>query len=204
MACKIDDSDVIILAAGVSGRMGFPKPLLKFNDDECFLEHIISQYAQADIGEIIVVASSLLYSILIRRDFPFLKQIRLILNAEPDLGRFHSVIMGLQEVGQDKYCYIQNVDQPFVDVSLIRALAAKAHADSYAAPVYKGVSGHPVLLGRSLVKHILTHPNMHSDLREYLRKSEKIEVETSNEFISINLNSVADYKNHFGREPGVV
>jgi molybdenum cofactor cytidylyltransferase len=204
MSCKIDDSAVIILAAGVSGRMGFPKPLLKFNDDECFLEHIINQYARADIGEIIVVAGSLLYGILLRRDFQFLTQIKLVLNAEPDLGRLHSVVMGLREAGQGKCCFIQNVDQPFIDVAMIKSLAAKVHPESYVAPVFKGEGGHPVLLGKSVVKHLISITDVHTDLRDVLGTFQKVQVEAESDDVCINLNSVADYKRHFGREPGVV
>ena len=52
MGCNIDESAVIILAAGTSGRMGFHKPLLSFNDDESFLERIFNMYTEADIGQV--------------------------------------------------------------------------------------------------------------------------------------------------------
>jgi molybdenum cofactor cytidylyltransferase len=204
MACRIDDSAVVVLAAGVSGRMGFPKPLLKFNDDECFLERIIHQYMLADIGDIVVVASALLYDVLIRRDFPFLREIRLVLNAEPELGRFHSVIMGLRETGEGKFCYIQNVDQPFTDVALIKALAARAHAEAFVSPVYKGEEGHPILLGRAVVKDILEQGQSQMVLREFLRPYKKVPLPSENANICINLNTVADFKSYFGREPEVV
>ena len=47
---------VLITAAGNSQRMGNHKALLKYNDNQTFLEKIIERYIQIDCDEIVITA----------------------------------------------------------------------------------------------------------------------------------------------------
>ena len=51
-------SSAIILAAGLSERMGIMKPLLCFDDQHNFLEHLIDDYSKIITEEIVVVVNN--------------------------------------------------------------------------------------------------------------------------------------------------
>lgn len=204
MSCNIDESAVIILAAGSSGRMGFHKPLLHYNDDESFLEHIFNVYTEADIGQVVLIASSSLYEVLIRKDFEFLKQITLVLNAEPEQGRLFSVKMGVENTMEESYCFIQNIDEPFVDVKLIQNMASKVRPKAYSQPYMNEHGGHPVLMSPEICRDLKTTAYKDVSLKDFLASYQRIEVPVKKETYFININTVADYKSYFRREPSTV
>jgi molybdenum cofactor cytidylyltransferase len=197
-------TSVIILAAGTSGRMGFPKPLLRFNQHESFLEHIANSYIESGIGNLIVIVNPLLHSILIRRKFAFLSTSKIIINAEPERDRLHSIMLGLEALEPEIFCFIQNADQPFVDENLISVLRNAANKDCYVSPRYGETNGHPVLLGSEIIKKILESETNVTTLRDLLQPYKCIRVPVNNSQISININNLEDYKNIFGRNPEVV
>jgi molybdenum cofactor cytidylyltransferase len=204
MSCNISESTVIILAAGLSGRMGHTKALLRFNDDESFLEHIINVYAEADISQIIIVVNAESYEMIIRRDFQFLKQVSLVMNAEPEKGRLHSLQLGLKEADAAKYCFVQNVDQPFIDAAIIRSLAAKGGRESSVNPVFNDKGGHPVLLGPGILSFIMDCTDEQATLSELLQFHPLRRIDLHDERVCLNINTTLEYKKVFGREPEIV
>jgi molybdenum cofactor cytidylyltransferase len=204
MQDSLINTSVIILAAGTSGRMGFPKPLLRFNQEESFIEHIARVYIESGISDLIVVVNPLLHSILIRRKFQFLSESKLIINSEPERDRIHSVRLGLEAAKPGNFCFIQNADQPFVDEDLICVLRNVATEESYVSPKCGEINGHPILLGSEVIKKILESETKCTTLRDLLQPYKCIRIPVENEKISVNINNLEDYKNIFGRNPEVL
>jgi molybdenum cofactor cytidylyltransferase len=198
------NTSVIILAAGTSGRMGFPKPLLRFNQEESFIEHIARIYIESGISDLIVIVNPLLHSILIRRKFQFLSESKLIINSEPERDRIHSVRLGLEAVKSGHFSFVQNADQPFIDESLISVLRNAVTKDNYVSPKCREINGHPVLLGSDIIKKILESEAKCTTLRDLLQPYKCIRVPVENDQIDVNINDLEDYKNIFGRNPEVV
>jgi CTP:molybdopterin cytidylyltransferase MocA len=51
---KEKEFSTIILAAGKSERLGFPKLSLKYDDDTTFVEHIVNEYQSFGCSDIIL------------------------------------------------------------------------------------------------------------------------------------------------------
>ncbi|MBL0126460.1 MAG: nucleotidyltransferase family protein [Flavobacteriales bacterium] len=63
---------------------------------------------------------------------------RIICNPDPDLGRAHSLRLGLAALPSVRYCFVQNIDNPFVDPELIGALYAAREQAPYVTPEHLG------------------------------------------------------------------
>jgi molybdenum cofactor cytidylyltransferase len=191
---------VIILAAGLSGRMGFPKPFLKWDAKRTFLEKIIAEYISVRSREIIVVMNNEGYC-KVKNEMPQIESrmlgTKIVVNTEPEKGRFRSVKLGLAAIAEIQSCFIQNIDNPFVNFSLLAGLNTQAESHSYVVPVYEGRGGHPILLGTEIIKYILSLNEADLDLRELLNKFKRTEVETNNKNILININSMEEYRKYF-------
>jgi len=188
---------VIILAAGLSGRMGFPKPFLKWDAKSTFLEKIIAEYLSFGRGEIIVVINNEGYC-RVKNEMPQIEQFaKIVVNKEPEKGRFYSIKLGLTALAEIQPCFIQNIDNPFVNFSLLAGMSKHAEPDSHVVPVYKGKRGHPVLVGTEIMKYILSLDEADRDLKELLNKFRRTEVETNDKNILMNINSMEEYRKLF-------
>lgn len=189
-----NSSPVIVLAAGLSERMGMMKPLLKFSGDETFLEHIVEAYRKYGASEIMVVTNK-----VVSDKIKKIKNLKIIINAEPQLGRMGSVILGLSALKNKNSCFIQNCDNPFVNVSLLKDIEINLKEDNYVTPSYKGKGGHPILLGEKVIAYICEQKKPDAELRELLKQFKRKNVETDDEKILCNINTIEDYNFYFGK-----
>ncbi|MGD0711673.1 MAG: NTP transferase domain-containing protein [Bacteroidales bacterium] len=188
---------VIILAAGLSSRMGVPKPFLKWDKHITFLEKIAATYSSFEAGQINIVLNSEGYK-YIRNNIPQIAEYsEIIINKHPERGRFSSLKLGLQNIYANTACYIQNTDNPFVTEELLGLMDNLTKPDTYVVPVYKGKGGHPILVGAEIIKSLLLLDNTDYDLRELLNAYKKTETETTDMNILVNINSKEDYHNYF-------
>ena len=107
------NSQVIILSAGLSKRMGQHKALLKWDDQQTFIERIVTVYQQVGYHSLaITISSSLLYEL---NNYPVLKypRIELVENEFIEKGRLYSIILALKQLEPDHPVFIQNVKIPF-------------------------------------------------------------------------------------------
>lgn len=119
----MEDLAVIILAAGESRRMKQPKCFLKFDKNRTFVEKITNEYLNAGIHKIILV----IYDLAINSENLNIvshldKNIIAIYNRNPEKGRLYSLSLGLAELDNIKGCFIQNIDNPFVNSGLIKKM----------------------------------------------------------------------------------
>jgi molybdenum cofactor cytidylyltransferase len=158
----------VVLAAGMSTRMGRNKLLLTFRDKPLVV-HAVDTLLASKVGEIIVVlghesekASDRLednadsVSVGTQR-----RRVRLVANPEYREGLSTSVRTGVQAVSpQAEAIMIYLADQPLLepeDVDRIIAAfgAAKTENKTIVVPFFKGERGNPVLLDASLRDSIL-------------------------------------------------
>ncbi|MDD3876382.1 MAG: NTP transferase domain-containing protein [Bacteroidales bacterium] len=194
MLCNIYEkqpSPVIILAAGLSERMKSPKLFLKWDNSVTFVEHIIDTYKK--IGSPIIL-------IVNKFDFPetslFLspyEPLTVIENTIPEIGRFHSIKLGISALKSTDSCFIQNIDNPFSDEITLLKLKKKIKSNSYVVPTFNKKAGHPVLIAKELIEAIKSINSSDFNFKDFLETYNRIECPVENEKIMININSKEDY-----------
>lgn len=185
----MEHSELVILAAGESSRMQKPKALLPFlNEGITFIERIVNTYLSAGIKKITIVTSEKInYELNLLFSYG---DIKMITNTRPQLERMYSVYLGIKEVSNDQYVYIQDCDNPFVPVEIIHELYKHKNEADYIVPMFNAKGGHPILLSPKIVKHIkalhqvTTEDTLKNHLRSFIRKN--IPVKTDSIHVNIN------------------
>lgn len=137
----------VILAAGLSRRMGFPKALLRW-DEETYLDRQIRLFG-AVCAEVIVV----LRPGAALEECHRLKDARVVFNADADRGQLSSLQTGLAGAVGDAVLF-SPVDYAHVQESTVRLVAAGGPSP-VAQPSFDGKHGHPVWVNRSVVDALL-------------------------------------------------
>lgn len=187
----------IILAGGASNRMKSHKAFLKFNDHLTFVEKIVKTYQDVGMEQIILVISpSSLHtdSEIILNSFS--EEITIIYNYYPERGRMYSLILGLSQLTANDSCFIQNIDNPFVESRLLLKMQPVLKEASFVSPTFNGKGGHPVLLSPSICKFIVNMQDEAGTLKDILSKFKRISI-PYNESVLVNINTPMDYKNYF-------
>ncbi len=187
---------VIILSAGQSSRMGSIKALLKWDSKITFIEKIIDEYKKAGLNDISIVLNSInRHEIkeLISIQYP---DIKFIINEQVNAERITSIKLGILHIAVDTNVFIQDTDRPFVTTELINNMVSAITPNTYVSPCYKGESGHPVLISSEISNFIITSKKQNT-LKEVLDKFSEIKVESNTKSISVNINSLEDYKKYF-------
>jgi len=140
----------IILAAGVSSRMGSPKALLEFRG-ETFLDRLIGSLA-AYCSPVIVVLGY--QPEVIRAGVRSAGRALFVLNPEYQLGQFSSLQCGLRAVPKTAAgAVFTPVDHPNIEAPTVaRLMESPARI---AIPQYLGRHGHPVRVSRSIISEFL-------------------------------------------------
>lgn len=164
----------VVLAAGLSSRMGGrPKALLAFDERDSFVTRIVRTFADAGIGDIVVVVGHEAPAVMAAVQASGLPA-RCVINAAYVSGQLSSIITGLdaaesrmddrlaarstEAIGTDSAdaVLLALVDAPAFAVSTVKALVERFHLNH--APVIRAVRGdehgHPVLLVRQLFDQI--------------------------------------------------
>lgn len=190
---KTREAGAVILAAGRSERMKEMKALLPFDDNTSFIERIISTYSGWGCSEIVVVTNPEALQ-LMKKAGMVLSAVTVVVNDHLEFERFFSVKLGLEAIRSSSFCFIQNVDNPFVDSSILDLLYEKRSGERYVSPVFKGKGGHPILLNRENIKQILKWPVNSANFREVLKTMEGLNVEMPDGKALININRPEEYQ----------
>ena len=187
---------VIVLAGGNSERMSFPKSFLMIGG-KTFLERICNQYLISGVKDIHVVMNKMFlsnkwsnYSDSIRSYVNFIE------NKQQELGRFHSIKLGAEKIKESDYCFVQNIDNPFVSEEIISLLWKNRIRNGFVSPSCKGISGQPVLISKEIIQSINSSLDGEINLRDILRNYEKNIIEVNNERILCNINTREDYEKY--------
>ncbi len=150
----------VILAAGDSSRMGYPKALLPLGG-ETFLTHILSTLKAVEMPDARIVLG--MHAAQIR---PLLlgRPVRVLVNPDPARGQGSSMKLAAESLPPEcEGCLIWPVDHPLISEDLLRRLvrAFKESAAPLAMPRCGGRAGHPAIFGRELIRDLLAaHPGL--------------------------------------------
>jgi putative nucleotidyltransferase with HDIG domain len=183
----------IVLAAGLSERMGCFKPLLPLGTKRT-IERVVDLFMAGGIKDILVVAGHRASDVC-RAVEPL--NIRSVINSEYQKGMFTSVLAGLRALPD--YCrafFIHPVDIPLVRPQTVRRLT-RAIKDSPAEVVYPTFSsrrGHPTLIRTCLVPSIMQWSGA-GGLKACLQRHEahSLELPVVDEAILLDLDTPGDY-----------
>ncbi|MDP4199810.1 MAG: nucleotidyltransferase family protein [Bacteroidota bacterium] len=205
---SVHASEVVILAGGASSRMGSAKALLAYAEGETFLDHIIASYRAAGVDRAIVVWSEsasrdprVLHAIA--HPLTISLKTRHVFHENPSADRLESIRFGLRNWNGESSVFLQDVDRPFVNPSVIAALLSCEECTDFAAPDVFGHAGHPLLLSETVSHAVLEAPTTGMDftLRDILRPFQRtlVRVGSMEEafFLSININTPAEYREYF-------
>lgn len=182
----------IVLAAGMSTRMGQPKALLDW-DGEPLIAFQVKQLLDAGCDEVIAVLGY--RSDDIHRAIKRLP-CRVMLNPRYQMGRAGSLRIGAKAANRDAdRIVVLNVDQPR-PATLIRTLL-EAHDPASAAtrPGHAGRRGHPVVVSGWLRPELLDATESDEGLRGILRRHEdQVRIVETGEACLLDLNTPDDYE----------
>ena len=141
----------VILAAGISSRMGEFKPLLPMGE-ETVIRNVVRVLQTAGVSRILVVTgyqSEVLQEHLAHTSVMFVHNERF---AQTQM--FDSVRLGLAAMGDScEKILLTPADVPLVQPDTVRTLLAQS--GDCVRPLYHGKPGHPLLLHRSVVPALL-------------------------------------------------
>lgn len=182
----------IILAAGLSERMGENKAILPFNKTSNFVENIANSMIEAGCEKIIVVINSVSFEIINRNILFKNSKILIAVNDMPELGRFRSLKIGLKML-KEKNVFVHNCDNPFCKPSLLKDLFVLLDEKNYVVPIYKNKGGHPILLSNYICKNLVNINEDNANLKKILLNFNKKELMTTDNKILFNINTPEDY-----------
>jgi len=137
----------IILAAGESRRMGFPKMLLAF-EGKTMIENVISNVHESKVNRIMVVLGAVrepLVQVIEKSD------VRYCYNENFKDGMLSSVICGFRNLPSDyNAVMVFQGDQPLIKPAAINTVieAYLSSGKGIVIPVHKKRRGHPILIDR--------------------------------------------------------
>ncbi len=138
----------IVLAAGLSRRMGGENKLLKPLDGRPLISYVLELVSTLGLRQTIVVAGP----DIVQVEPLFPPDIKLIVNERPSLGMGVSIATGARHLNPNlRGVYIVLGDMPFIerqDYERLSYVLPERDGKSICVPSHKGQKGHPVLFGR--------------------------------------------------------
>jgi len=192
----IKNTNALILAAGISKRMPSLKAFLPYDEKTNFFEKIVNTYADWGCNEIVVVINQL-FNDSMPSEMKLPPQLKFVLNEQLEFERFYSVKIGLQKMNDVDFCFIQNIDNPFITVDILDKIAENKNDQAYIIPTYNKLGGHPVLINRNNINYIKSYPQNNANLRDVLGEMPSRKVEMKDESILININNTVEYEKYF-------
>lgn len=183
----------VILSAGSSLRMGSHKALLAYDQELNFLQKITGTYSQAGVEEVIVVVNAELLLLIRQANVSLPQNVKLVVNQQPGLGRFYSLQTGLKAIQPGHSCFFQNIDNPFVSEEILERLISCSREADVVKPSFGGKSGHPVLIGPSVIRAIVAEPDCTNRINAFLSGYKLFKFEIQDARILANINQPADY-----------
>jgi molybdenum cofactor cytidylyltransferase len=148
----------ILLAAGESRRMGYPKPLLRI-DGATFVDHAARAMLEV-VARLVVVVGA--HADRVRPAIPDHERIAIVENPGWERGQLSSLKVGIHAVGANcRAALVHLADHPTVHPATFRAVADvwQRGAAPIAVARYGGRRGHPVMFGRDVFAELDAAPD---------------------------------------------
>ena len=194
----------IILAAGASKRMGYPKALMPYRGRP-FLTGILEASLAAGVDLRVVVLGY--YANKIKQEID-LSDVIVTINKDLESGPIGSVRAGIRALGPHSVqaALVWPVDRPHVSLATVSALldASRGTHQPIVVPVFQGRRGHPVLFARSVFNELLAAPNDQGARYVVRRDPTRVAtVEAGDASVLEDFNTPDDYKELLRREDRV-
>jgi molybdenum cofactor cytidylyltransferase len=146
----------VLLAAGESRRMGFPKPLLKIGD-ETYLEHLAAVMLTA-VDRLIVVVGA--HADRVRAAAPVDPRVMIVENREFTRGQLSSLKIAIGSANDAQAILVHLIDHPTVAAATFSGVIACYRRTQKPIVIARcnGRRGHPVVFDRSLFGELLASP----------------------------------------------
>ncbi|BBM85555.1 nucleotidyltransferase family protein [Candidatus Uabimicrobium amorphum] len=179
----------IVLTAGLSTRMGKCKSTLMWDKNQTFLQKIYAEYTSFGCSQIITVVNKNFH----KQHF---STGQIVVNPSPEKERFYSLKLGLQKV-QQPFCFLQPIDQPFIEQNLLQKLCASMGNSDYIVPCFEKRGGHPILFGQKVIDRIANSPQDDENLREVLRAFTRKNLQVDCDHVLRNIDTPREYGRYF-------
>jgi molybdenum cofactor cytidylyltransferase len=148
----------LLIAAGLSERMGAFKPLLPYNRNT-FIVTITEKLLTVCENVLIVtgfrnleIESTIQFAF---RDAVLFPRVELIYNPEFEKGMFTSLQAGIKELKNSEWIFYHFVDQPQHKIRFYREMAGQIEAGfDWIQPVFNRKEGHPLIFNNLVAKKI--------------------------------------------------
>jgi molybdenum cofactor cytidylyltransferase len=191
----MDRIAAVILAAGMSRRMGSPKALLRVGDTTVVARTTATALAAGALPVVVVTGHQ---PHLIRDALRQYPAATFAHNANFDAGgMLSSVQTGVAAI--ENTCdafFLMLLDQPLVDAHTLRSMVAhRLHSGSrIVMPAFRGAHGHPLLIDAASIAEILTlgpDATLHTFVQRHRPAIEVLEVEDAG--VVTDLDTPEDY-----------
>jgi len=191
----------IVLAAGESRRMGRPKQLLTWQG-KTLLQHVLESLINSDADEIILVLGH--EAEAIRKSLTEF-QIKIVINPDYNQGMASSLRQGLLAMDPRSEAFLVLLaDQPGIGPEIMnRMIREFQRADprrGIVRPVYRGLRGHPVLIG---VRYLQETLQLQGDVgaRQILvnHPTDILEIEVDQDGILKDIDTPEEYQKYMKR-----
>jgi molybdenum cofactor cytidylyltransferase len=189
----------LILSAGNSTRMGFPKALLKFDNEYTFIEKIIRQYQDFKCSRICTVVNIENQYLYDEMKSDIRNSTEKLINKYPEKGRFSSLKIGFSAMYDMDYIFIQNIDNPFAGIILLESLLSQIEDFDYCVPVFENRGGHPILVKNKIAKSAQNQPD-DSILKDFLSQFSRKNIKTNSAEILLNINNAEEFEKYQKKE----
>ena len=181
----------VLLAAGMSRRMGRIKQLLPLGDKE-IIRHCLDAIASAGVGDIVVVLSP--HTFEVAHILPGLN-LKVVSNDNPLSEMAESVRVGLRKVDRSATGVLVCLsDHPLVSPETIRTLLVLHQSDpeKIIVPAYKGRRGHPSLFPLRRIEAVFEGLTLREILSDAPDEVEYVDIEDQG--IVLDLDTPEDYR----------
>jgi molybdenum cofactor cytidylyltransferase len=191
-----DSVTVILLAAGLSKRMGRPKQLLPIDGKE-LIRHVLDVIFEAGIKECVVVLGP--ESEKIQRAIQGLP-LTLVFNRRRDSEMAESVRVGLRAVSDAcSGVLIALCDHPLITAETYRILIGRhgRHPGQILIPTYEQRRGHPSLFPLPVLKEVFSGVNLRDLIHQHSDRVKLVPV--ADPGVILDLDTDQDYQKLRGR-----
>lgn len=192
----------ILLAAGQSSRMGFPKGLLEWKGMP-LLPYQIQQIQRSIIDQLIVVLGDHydVYYPLITLEGPLDKMVH---NEQWKEGKSTSIRKGLAHIHESAQAILFiNIDQPISHIIIKKLIGSfLEHGKGIYIPVHQSKRGHPILISSEYKHELMKIKEETQGLKHILQNhsADVYPIEVDEPSILYNFNSLSDYQGRGGNE----
>jgi molybdenum cofactor cytidylyltransferase len=168
-----------------------------------FVARLIAQFRAAAVNDVLVVGRSTDTEL---RDAVDAAAARYIVNVDADRGQLSSLIAALDAIDASA---VRGVIVVPVDIPLIGAATIATVRDAFihgtspvARATFQGRHGHPVVFGSAVFEELRrADPNTGAKMVVHAHATDILDVEVDDPAVLKDVDTVADYRELFGREP---